>query len=538
MVQGAYKSHWRLFRDYRYPLILIGLALAVRVYLYFLTFVISRDGVTFLSIAQYFKQGEITKGLGHDFHPLYSMMIAAGSYLVGDSQLTGQIISIVAGSLLVLPVFYLGKSLFEEQVGFVTGLLAAFHPYLARISADVLSDSLYIFFFASGINAGWDALKRRRRLSFFLAGVYAAFAYLTRPEGIGILILIGFWVLMAGSRSFGIPARKVVASFLLLVFGFLIFASPYLIYLRKETGHWILTKKKSVGAIIGIESKRTEFIDNMNSRTKAEKISTQGGREVWTSVNMMEPIHAEFFSVIPIEVLKKVFKFFVKLTTTFHLILFLFFLFGVYKSKKISGMDKRQWFILSFLFLYLPILYLLFLNIGYVSHRHLPPVFVIGLFWTAVGVQESRIWALRKVCELNPLRGLSPNKVSSIVMILIIAILLPMTLKPQRRDKVWIKQAGLWITENCPINPKIMGYDSRIAYYAGGTNVETLAGYTFQEIESVLESKEVDIVVLESHQIDRDLSGSVSFGNKTLNPVHELIDLKGRRFLVCRILDY
>jgi len=531
-------SDGRLFRDYRYPLILVGLAMALRIYLYFFTFIISRDGVSFLSIAQYFEQGEITKGLGHDFHPFYSMMIAAGSYLVGDSQLTGQIISIVAGSLLVVPVFCLGKSLFEEQVGFVAGLLAAFHPYLARISADVLSDSLYIFFFASGISAGWDALKRRRRLSFFLAGVYAAFAYLTRPEGIGILILVGFWVLMAGSRSFGIPARKVVASFLLLVFGFLLFASPYLIYLRKETGHWILTKKKSVGAIIGIESKRTEFIDNMNSRTKAEKTSTQGGREAWTLADMSEPLHAEFFSVISIEVLKKVFKFFVKLTTTFHPILFLFFLFGVYKSKKISGMDKRQWFILSFLFLYLPILYLLFLNIGYVSHRHLLPVFVIGLFWTAIGVQESRIWALRKVCELNPLRRLSPNKVSSIVMILIIAILLPMTLKPQRRDKIWIKQAGLWITENCLINPKIMGYDSRIAYYAGGTNVETLAGYTFQEIESVLESKEVDIVVLESHQIDRDLSGSVSFGNKTLNPIHELIDLKGRRFLVCRILDY
>ncbi len=536
MADRAYTGHGRLSQDYRSPLVLVGLALIVRVYLYVLTFVISRDGVTFLSLAQCLKQGEIAKALGHDYHPFYSVLIAAGSYLIGDAQLAGQIISIVAGSLLVIPMFYLGKNLFNEKVGFVTGLLVAFHPHLARISVDVLSDSLYIIFFATGIAIGWNALERRGLLCFFLTGACAAFAYLTRPEGIGILIVIMFWILIGAARRRRFRAGKAVASALLLVIGFLIFASPYLLYLRIDTGHWTITKKKSIVDLMGIQSHKGESPDKMNHQTKVEKPSTQGETGRSTSSDAGNFLKPNIYSGIDLECFKKGLKFFIKLTTTFHPLLFLFLLFGIYKGKGVFGMDRGQWFILSFLFLYLPILYLLLLNIGYVSHRHLLPVTVIGLVWAAFGIQESRSWVVRKIFESNPANRISLNKISLFVMILIIVILLPMTLKPQRSDKVWIKKAGLWIAENCPANSRIMGYDSRIAYYAGGTNVETLAKYTFQEIKRAVEGKEVDIVVLESHQVDRVLPDSLSVGRKTLNLVHELTDLKGKNFLVYRVL--
>ncbi|MBW2123446.1 MAG: glycosyltransferase family 39 protein [Deltaproteobacteria bacterium] len=121
---------------HRYSLlILICLAAGVRIYLFAFTYVISRDGVVYLALAGYFREGNLGKGLSHDFHPLYSLVIAALSYLIPGSALAGQVVSLVSGSLLVVPIYLLGKDLFGQRAGFLTGIILTwpgFQPTFCR----------------------------------------------------------------------------------------------------------------------------------------------------------------------------------------------------------------------------------------------------------------------------------------------------------------------------------------------------------------------------------------------------------------------
>ena len=537
MTDRAYARYKRLFQYHYYPLILVGLATAVRIYLYFFTYVISKDGVTYITLGGYFKQGSLAKGLGHDYHPLYSMLIAAISYFLKDSQLAGQIISIVAGSLLVIPIFYLGKSLFNESIAFVTGLVVAFHPYLARISADVVSDPIYILFFATGICVGWRALERRSLPCFFLAGACTAFAYLTRPEGIGVIIVIGFWILIFDGMRLEFPNRRGLVSLLLLVLAFLIFASPYLVYLKKDTGHWILTRKKNIRTLMGIEESKSEFKNIRNQQIETEKLLSQGRTEI-SRLNDIKKALPVIISSTYLEDFRKFFNLSARLASTFHWPLFFILLVGILKSRGIARFDKGQWFILSFYLLYLPILYLLLLNIGYVSRRHFLPLIVIGLFWIAIGVEEGRNWLVGKMGKWTRVSHFSPSRIFVVMVALTMAIMLPKTLKPQGSDKIWVKKAGIWIAKNGPLNPKIMSSDSRIAYYAEGVHIATLPRKAFHEIERLAQKERVDFVVLKSDQVRMDRSDSSLGGLKTLNIVHQLADERGRKILIYNVLDH
>ena len=374
-------------RDYLAIFLLIALAAAVRIYLYSVTSIISRDGVTFLSLAEYFYGGDFAEGLSHDYHPAYPMLIGALFYPLKDFQLAGQMISIVAGSLLVLPVFYLGKGLFNETIGFGAGVLVVFHPYLVRFSTDVLSDSLYILFFITGICIGWRALGKRKPLYFFLTGVSTALAYLTRPEGVGILVVLGFWALIIGTNGIRLPNKKDFACTVLLTLGFILVASPYLIYLKEETGHWTLTKKKDIKKLIGIEEQESGMIEIDFKQQNVKIFAEQKKYSFSNSSETGKPLMSNIFGVNSSDGFKKALKLFNKFMETFHPALLLLTLFSFCRIHRFAGSGKSQLYVLSFFLLYVPIIFFLLMNIGYASRRHILPLCVIGLFWAAFGIE-------------------------------------------------------------------------------------------------------------------------------------------------------
>ncbi len=528
-------SHRLPIPYYYYLPVLLGLATIVRIYLWVFTYVISRDGVTYVTLGGYFSRGNLAKGLAHDYHPLYSMLIAALSYAFPDKQSAGQIISIISGSLLVVPIFYLGREIFDESIGFLSGLLVAFHPYLARISADVLSDSLYILLFVSGSCMGWKALRRESILGFFLTGVLTAFAYLTRPEGIGVLLVVGFWILIIEKSPSSY--RRNLTGFVLLVFGFLLFASPYLIYLREDTGHWILTRKKSVKGLIGIEKRSSGSEGVTSQQAKGERLLWQPKAGISRSKDT-EKRPMVFTSSAYLEDFGKFFYLLIRFSGSYHPLLFLFLLIRISKSRGITRFDKGDWFILSFYFLYLSILYLLILNVGYISRRHCLPLVAIGLFWAAIGIQESQNSIVQKVSKSNRWAHLSSRRIFVTIMALTLVILLPKTLRPQRSDKIWMKRAGIWIAKSSLPEPKIMSDDPRVAHYAGGVNIAIPHGKTLQEIESLAREEGVEFVVLHGEQFGKRGPDSLQEGSKTLSLVQEFAGKGGRNTLIYRVLDH
>ncbi|MCP4267449.1 MAG: hypothetical protein GY777_18115, partial [Candidatus Brocadiaceae bacterium] len=145
------------FKD-RYIWLLLIISLSVRIYLSFFTYVIKNDSVHFMQNAKYFASGDFAKGLGHDYHPLYSLIMAALYKVLPNMELCGTIVSVLLGTLTVIVFYLIGKSIFDRKISVISSIILAFHPYAVRFSADIISDSTYFFFFISALGLGYFAI--------------------------------------------------------------------------------------------------------------------------------------------------------------------------------------------------------------------------------------------------------------------------------------------------------------------------------------------------------------------------------------------
>ena len=241
-----------LLKD-KYLWILLIASLSVRIYIGIFTYVIQTDSVAFMQNAEYFANGDFLSGLRHDYHPLYSLIMAGLYKIVPNMELSGTITSIFFGTLTVIAFYLIGKGIFDQKIAFVSSVILAFHPYAVRFSADIISESTYFFFFISALGSGFFAITKSRHLLFALSGICSALAYLTRPEGIGILFIVIGWCLLKDFVKIKIAWKEKLVSILILVISFLAISSPYLIYIKNETGVWHLTKKKNASRIAGVK---------------------------------------------------------------------------------------------------------------------------------------------------------------------------------------------------------------------------------------------------------------------------------------------
>ncbi|MCK5552306.1 MAG: glycosyltransferase family 39 protein, partial [Deltaproteobacteria bacterium] len=185
-----------LGREKRELVFLLGFALVLRIIIYKWTYLIAIDGTGFyLKPAQDFASGQWMNGLAIGYHPLYPMLVAAFSKGLGDFELSGQMVSILFGTLTVIPIYCLARGAFGRWTAFISSLFLAILPRHVALSADFLSDPTYAFFFISAVWLGWEAVRRDDVRFVFLAGLATGLAYLTRAEGIGVLLVLGPWLL-------------------------------------------------------------------------------------------------------------------------------------------------------------------------------------------------------------------------------------------------------------------------------------------------------------------------------------------------------
>ncbi|MFQ5787958.1 MAG: ArnT family glycosyltransferase [Thermodesulfobacteriota bacterium] len=501
------------FND-RYVWILLIISLSVRIYLSFFTYVIENDSVAFMQIARYFADGDFLSGLRHDYHPLYSFLMTVMYKVIPDMEISGTIVSILFGTLTVIVFYLIGKSVFDRKISFVSSVILALHPYAVRFSADIISESTYFFFFISALGLGFFAITKKKLSLFALTGICSAFAYLTRPEGIGIVIIVASWYVFKDCLKIKAVWKEKLISIFILVISFFIFSSPYLVYIKKETGSWSLTKKKEVSDIAGIG----KVLDTLkNGRLVKEYNNTEenSGKKVIKQATARKSnfnIH-----------LKSILYIMNKYLGTLHPLLFIFLIIGVINWTRIKKERFFGLFIASIIVFYLFILYRL--NITYIpsygdiyqypSRRHLMPLVILAVFFVGIGVYTTGSLVHDKVQFdklKSGLRGRLRNVwiVQLIILMIIISVLLPKTLKPQRSDKLGIKEVGQWIREHSrKSSPAILSDSARNAYYAGGKHVQMVS---INNALSKARAKKVDYILIthsEYRVIEKELLQSV-----------------------------
>jgi 4-amino-4-deoxy-L-arabinose transferase-like glycosyltransferase len=221
----------------------ILLAFAVRLFAFSSKYPITGDGVWYATLGKSLAAGNVREGLSTYWPPLYPVLIGVSSLIFGDVELSGRIVSISAGSLLVIPTYLLARTFYGRSVALLTVLILAIHPSIVFYSTAVLTESTYLLFFISGIYAAFVAFSTGRISAFVLTGIAFGACYLLKPEAIGYALLL---VLLSGSMKLinrQLTSRKIIINTLALAFTFFLIALPYLIFLQQQTGHWTISDK-------------------------------------------------------------------------------------------------------------------------------------------------------------------------------------------------------------------------------------------------------------------------------------------------------
>jgi hypothetical protein len=514
----------------KYVWILLFISSSVRIYLGIFTYVIQNDSVAFMQNAEYFANGDFVNGLRHDYHPLYSLIMAGLYKIVPNMELSGTITSIFFGTFTVIVFYLIGKGIFDQKIAFISSIILAFHPYAVRFSADIISESTYFFFFISALGSGFFAITKKKFSLFALTGMCSALAYLTRPEGIGIIFLVIFWYLLKDFVRIKIVWKERVVSILVLVISFLVLSSPYLIYIKKETGVWCLTKKKNVYEMVGVEKTlstpknepdkhrvrrnssfhqtpgQSHLSEQGNSGLKSHRLAQDKDKGIVTKSNegiTKQTINNDINFKTHMESMLYIAE---KYLSTFHPFLFVFLIIGVTNWTRIKRQRHFGVYLLTIITFYMFILYRLNItqiaNYGdifqYPSRRHLMPLVIPAVFCVGIGIYATGIWIHGRF-QIDRLksgfRELLKREwiIQLIILSIVIGVLLPKTLKFQGIDKLGVKEVGQWVRENSDkLLPAILSSSSRNAYYAGGRHIpmasvgDALSGARAEKVDYIL----------------------------------------------------
>src|SRR5262245_30814993 len=157
--------------DWGRILLVALLALLVRGWLITHTEVSARDSIGFIRYALQFDDRP-WKDVVRSFeqHPGYPVLVwlvsrpvrlIAGGTSCNGMVLSAQLATTFAAVLMVIPVYFLGKTLFNRHAGLVAAALLQCLPVFVRVTADGLSEGPFLLFLASGLFFAVTGLRTR-----------------------------------------------------------------------------------------------------------------------------------------------------------------------------------------------------------------------------------------------------------------------------------------------------------------------------------------------------------------------------------------
>lgn len=226
-------------------ILLAGLFLtALLVRLYFIPFyrVISADGVGYVSAARALLRGEFSPLITYGV--VYPALTAAVSATGLDTESAGRIVSAVMGSLLVVPLYLLGRDFFDRKVATVACILIIAWPPLRAWACEVMTQATYITLLVTWYWLLWQAYRRGSLRWTLAAGAVAGLSYLTRPESLVAFAAMAPLLLLPGAGTRDVKRRLVL--FAACAGAFILMLLPFVVLVHHFTGLWQLSGKGGV----------------------------------------------------------------------------------------------------------------------------------------------------------------------------------------------------------------------------------------------------------------------------------------------------
>ena len=222
-------------------LILLGITFGLRLYAVLMAQGISYDGAHYGFVARDFLKDHFIKGLSSPAPPFYPFLISLFSMDTAHVEIIGRCLSLFFGTFTIIPLFYLVKKTIGQKEAIFSALFYTFHPSLVTYSGMMLTEATYWGLLILSVCFFWTGLNNKKVMKIMLSGFFLGLAYLTRPEGIGYIIIYLIWIVVDGILKRSWPKKFVFMGILIL--SVLIFVVPYVLYIHQETGQWLISKK-------------------------------------------------------------------------------------------------------------------------------------------------------------------------------------------------------------------------------------------------------------------------------------------------------
>lgn len=434
--------------------VLLVVAASIRVWVFCHTEVASRDSISFIRIAWHLRHGtswtEAVRQAEH--HAGYPFLIMLASYPVDwlyhgpepvAMQFAAQLASGVAGTLLVLPMYFLARRLFDPRTAFWGCLLFQCLPTGGRILSDGLSEASYLLWATTALWLAVIALERRSPLLYALCGVFGALAYLTRPEGVLTVLSAGF-VLLAVQflpewrRSW----RRTLSCLGALVLTAVVTASPYNLAIRG------FTVKPVAGGVLGGE----ESVPGKPRPMLTPPIAGAAVFADWIDPERHESRLWWGAKALANQLMKGLFY-----------VVWIPALAGLWLHRGRMRSSPAGWVVGVFCGVFLLLLWRVAAKAGYLSDRHCLILVQFGCLWAAYAGQAF-LAALPRVLPAS----LAASPVLALTLLLALPLAgLTRTLAPLHDERSGFKQVGFWLAENTGPSDFVLDPYSWANYYAG-----------------------------------------------------------------------
>jgi 4-amino-4-deoxy-L-arabinose transferase-like glycosyltransferase len=141
-----------------------------------------------------------------------------------------RIISIVISVLTIIPIFFLCKKYFGDNLSLLGSTIFAFEPRLIQNSLFGITDAMYIFLIALTLVSFLGSKK-----TIYLSFIFASFATLVRSEGIVLLLLISIFFFIKYKNQ-----KKEFPKFIIAIGIMILILVPIMIFKTDVSGNDII----------------------------------------------------------------------------------------------------------------------------------------------------------------------------------------------------------------------------------------------------------------------------------------------------------
>lgn len=482
-------------------LLLIGTAFILRLYAVLMAQGVAYDSAAYGFMARDMMKGNVDKALAIPGHPLYPFLISLFSVDTAQVEITGRLLSLFFGTLTIIPLYFLVKESVGQQVAIFSTLFYTFHPYLVTYSGMMLTEATYWGLLVLSVYYFWTGLKRDKIWRLALSGVFLGLAYLTRPEGVGYILVYLAWIAVDGFLN----KRwvKTLVSMGVLISSVLIISSPYIIYIHQETGRWLISKK-------AVEAQSQLFKKGVEENTPLKSVEQSNPEKkdlkiIWMTRNILHHFPSVLYHYM----------------RAYHFTLWLALIFGLIRV-------RREGIVYELFLGSLVLFHLLSLSSFLPSTiRFSVPMIPLSLLWASAGVLE-----IKKYME--KIKIASSEKAIFLIIAVVILVQLPFSLKPEREHRAFQKQVGEWLKQNTPPDAIIMSNSPQETFYADreflmlpeeGANIQGQPEKSYDEIIRYAKMKGVRYILINKNTHEMNPGFIETIQSKGMGPSKDLKEI-------------